>query len=54
MPKQIKCKRCKYEWITNSDKEYICCPSCLRKNKNIQIIIKLKEEAIQNEHTENN
>lgn len=30
---KVKCKFCNYEWTTRSEKIYVVCPSCLRKNK---------------------
>ena len=31
--KQMKCKKCKYKWITKSELIMISCPSCGAKNK---------------------
>jgi predicted Zn-ribbon and HTH transcriptional regulator len=31
---KIKCEKCGYEWETKSIKEFVTCPSCLRKIKN--------------------
>lgn len=34
---KIKCKKCQYEWETNSKLILVSCPSCGTKNKNIKI-----------------
>jgi len=31
--KQLKCRHCGYEWESKSDMIWVCCPSCLNKNK---------------------
>jgi len=36
MKNKIKCKFCGYEWITASELIMICCPNCLKKNKNLK------------------
>jgi len=30
-PIKMKCKKCGYEWITMSTKQFVTCPNCLRK-----------------------
>lgn len=43
---KIKCKFCGYEWITASQMVMVSCPSCMKKNYNLN-----KEEE---KHNENN
>jgi len=30
---KMRCNFCDYEWTTLSQREFVCCPNCLRKNK---------------------
>ena len=30
---KIKCKTCQYEWKTNSQMQWVTCPSCRNKTK---------------------
>ncbi|MHA1481991.1 MAG: hypothetical protein ACTSQA_00960 [Candidatus Heimdallarchaeaceae archaeon] len=30
---EIKCKKCKYKWVTRSKLIFVSCPSCGTKNK---------------------
>jgi len=31
--RSIKCLKCKYEWMTRTQKRYVSCPNCLQKVK---------------------
>lgn len=31
--KNVKCTHCKYSWETETEKEFVTCPSCQRKTK---------------------
>jgi len=30
---KVTCQFCKHEWETKSKMVFVCCPSCLKKNK---------------------
>ena len=36
-PKQIKCRKCEYEWWTKSQLERVNCPSCGHINQNKEV-----------------